>query len=153
MSKMIVTFDATGLSQVQRDALEAAVVAQGADSDDYPYIPSTVVEWVDTPNKEQVMSSEPCVLEDLDAHLPEILLDLKISEWPAGLTALEIHRGRHEWCDTVTLRGTREAIGDFVATYWYGDAPNNLFNGDLEGYTYDMSRIRTIAEYNQQRQS
>ena len=87
------------------------------------------------------------VLEGLEAHAAEGLLEIPVAEWPQGLTALEIHRVAGEWCDTVTLRGTREAIGDFVALHWYGgDRQQGEFNGDIEGYTYDMSRIRDHQE-------
>lgn len=82
------------------------------------------------------------LLEGLEAHSAPDLLEVTTADWPEGLEEVLIRRKRGEWCDTVDLRGTHEAIALFVAREWYGAGSKDDEIEDMEGYTYDVSRIR-----------
>ncbi len=75
----------------------------------------------------QAYNSQPCSYQTSEVYVPESLM----SDWPEGITSVDIRRGVEFPGLTATIRGTRTAICDYILTHWDGTDDLEEWFGDI----------------------
>ncbi len=75
----------------------------------------------------EAYNSQPCSYTTSEVYVPESLM----TDWPDGITSVDIRRGSDFPGLTATIRGSRTAIADYILIHWEG-------TDDLEEWFADI---------------